>query len=217
MEEFNTVTIFPQGLDQKLRTQCEMLQVGTLLDLKTPTSADERWIFFYCIESHKKHTPFKYGSLPTRSINHIKTPCVFNKQRRSHFLSPQMHAVNISSLQMFTSVFAVKLSSRWKINDPIVSAFASLSMRCVTLLHGPVGRTDRPVNQKQRLIWPLGAEHKARFTTAALLTSGFSIRLIISYWPLWHEVYVHHTNIDGKARVCICVHVSLKTMMHHSF
>lgn len=104
-----------------------------------------------------------------------------------------------------------------KLMTPIVSAFASLSMRCVTLLHGPVGRTDRPVNQKQRLIWPLGAEHKARFMTAALLTSGFSIRLIISYWPLWHELYVHHTNIDGKARVCICVHVSLKTMMHHSF
>lgn len=192
-----------------------MLQVGTLLDLKTPTSADKHWIFFCWVT--QKHTPFKYGSLPTRSINHIKTPFVCNKQRRSHFLSPQLHAVNISSLQMFTSVFAVKLSSRWKMNGPIVSAFASLSMQCVTLLHGPVGRTDQPVNQKQRLIWPLGAEHKARFTTAALLTSGFSIRLIISYWPLWREVYVHHTNIDGRARECICVHVSLKTLMHHSF
>lgn len=94
-----------------------------------------------------------------------------------------LHAVNISSLQMFASVFVAKLSSRWKMNGLIVSAFASLSMQRVALLHGPVGRTDRPVNQKQRLIWPLGAEHKARFTSAALLTSGFSIRLIISYWP----------------------------------
>lgn len=33
-----------------------MLQVGTLLDLKTPTSADKRWIFFCWVT--QKHTPF---------------------------------------------------------------------------------------------------------------------------------------------------------------
>lgn len=138
------------------------------------------------------NTLFKCDLLASQNIVHIKSLLLL--------LQP-----NISSSQVFTSPAVVNLSSRWKMNSCNVCAFASLSMRCVILLHGPVGRTDQPVNQKQRLIWPLGVEHKAQFTTAALLTSAFSKRLIISYWPLWRAVYDQLTNVDGKACVFICV------------